>query len=82
MHLLKVSELEVVSGGDFFGPMFNSVLSGMTDNEKAFTITGFGLGLVAGGYIGKWGMAVGLIGTSAYVGWDWYSSSNESDVEA
>ncbi len=83
MHLLNVRELEIVSGGDFFGPMVNSIMSGMTDHEKAFTVTGFGLGLVAGGYIGKWwAIGAGVIGTSAYVGWDWYSASNGSESTA
>lgn len=74
MQQLEQAQISQVSGGDYFGPMFNSVLSGMSESEKALALTSFGVGVGVGFQFGKWMLVAALAGTGMYVGWDWYSS--------
>lgn len=80
MQQLDQSQLKEVSGGDFFGPMFNSILSGGTESERAIGLTCLGTGVMLGMWAGMWiKLGVAAVG-AGYLGWDWYTSG-ETPVE-
>lgn len=80
MRTLHNNEVSCVSGASYFSAMGTSIMDGMSDSDKAFAVTGFGLGIVAGSYIGSWAMWASLAAVGGYVGYDWFIRDDNSQA--
>lgn len=79
MRQLNANEVVEISGGDYFSSMLGAFGNGMSDSNKAFLVTGLGVGFAVGGFIGRWSLALGLVAIGGYAAWDWFGASSSSE---
>ena len=82
MRALNKCEVTTVTGASYFGAMGSSIMDGMSDSDKAFAVTGLGVGFIVGSYIGSWAMWAGIAAVGGYVGYDWFLKGETAPASA